>query len=40
AIKLVKLSIEVDLVCPDELSPERRDSYKALFTELRTEFGI
>ena len=40
AIKLVKLSIEVDLVCPDEVSPERRDLYKALFKELRTEFGI
>jgi len=38
AIKLVKLSIEVDLVCPDEVSPERRDLYKALFEELRTEF--
>jgi putative sterol carrier protein len=40
AIKLVKLAIEVDMVCPDELSPERRESFKSLFAELRTEFGI
>ncbi len=40
AIKLVKLTIEVDMVCPDELSPEGRESFKTLFAELRTKFGI